>query len=101
MEDLIEHLSVKAGIDRAVAEKISAVLHEHSAELPKLLAGDTEGLVQVLKKAGIEEGIAQKVLAVLKQNSANPQALLESESGGLLKKAKDVFGGILGRKEGE
>jgi hypothetical protein len=101
VEDLIKQLSEKVGLDRGTAEKISAVLQQHAANVPQLLSGDSEGLVQLLQRVGIDEGIARRVLAFLKQNAANLPAWLGSDGGGILKKAKDVLGGIMGGKKGE
>ena len=101
MEELSKQLNEKTGIDRGIAEKISALLQQNAANVPNLLGGDSQGLVQLLQKAGIDEGIIQKVLAFLKQNAANLPTWLGSDGGGILKKAKDVLGGVLGRQEGK
>lgn len=100
VEELIKQLREKAGIDRANAEKVTATLEEKAAELPNLISGNTQGLVQILQKAGIDEGIIQKVVAFIKQHAADLPAMLSAEGGGVLNKAKELVGGILGRKEG-
>ena len=101
MEELIKLLRDKAGIDRASAEKVSATIEKNAAEVPNLLGGNAQGLVQMLQKAGIDEGIIQKVVAFLKQHADKLPALMAGEGGGLLNKAKDLVGGMLGRKEGQ
>jgi hypothetical protein len=101
VEELIKQLSQKVGLDRGIAEKIAALLQQNAADVPHLLGGDSQGLVQLLQKAGIDAGLAQKVLAFLKQNAANLPTWLGSDGGGILKKAKDALGGILGGKEGQ
>ena len=100
MEELIKQLREKAGIDRANAEKVSATLEQKAAELPNLISGNTQGLVQMLQKAGIDDGIIQKVVAFVKQYADKIPAMLAGE-GGLLNKAKEMVGGMMGRKEGK
>lgn len=99
MEELIKQLREKAGIDRANAEKVSTALEEHPAEMPNVLGGNTQGLVQLLQKAGIDDGVIQKVVAFLKQHAGDLQKMLSGEGGGILNKAKDLVGGMLGRKD--
>jgi hypothetical protein len=99
VEELIKQLREKAGIDQANAEKVSATLEKKAAELPNLIGGNTQGLVQMLQKAGIDEGIIQKVVTFVKQNADKIPAMLAG--GGILNKAKDLVGGMLGRKEGQ
>jgi hypothetical protein len=101
VEELIKQMSEKTGIDRGIAEKVSAMLQQRAADLPKLLGGDSQGLVQLLQKLGIDQGIVQKVLAFLKEHAAQLPTWLGSDGGGILKKAKDALGGILGGKEGK
>jgi hypothetical protein len=100
VEELIKQLREKAGIDQANAEKVSATLEEKAAQLPNLISGNTQGLVQMLQKAGIDEGVIQKVVAFVKQNADKIPAMLAGE-GGLLSKAKEMVGGMLGRKPGQ
>lgn len=45
MEQLVNLLVEKVGIDRALAEKIAGVLKEHAAELPQMLSGGEGGLL--------------------------------------------------------
>src|SRR5262249_19138036 len=63
VEELIKQLREKAGIDPANAEKVSATLEKKAGELPNLISGNTQGLVQMLQKAGVDEGVIQKVVA--------------------------------------
>jgi hypothetical protein len=100
VEELIKQLREKAGIDQANAEKVSATLEQKAAELPNLIGGNTEKLAQMLQKSGIDESIVQKVVAFVKQNADKIPAMLAGE-GGLLNKAKEVVGGMLGRKQGQ
>ena len=99
MEELIKQLREKAGIDQANAEKVSATLEQKAGELPNLISGNTQGLVQMLQKAGVDEGVIQKVVAFVKQNADKIPAMLAGE-GGLINKAKELVGGMLGRKQG-
>jgi hypothetical protein len=41
MDDFVNQMAAKVGIDKATAEKVVAFLKEHAAELPKLL-GENE-----------------------------------------------------------
>jgi hypothetical protein len=100
MQELTEQLSEKAGIDRGTAEKVAATLHEQAANLPNLLHGDSQGLTQLLAGLGIDEATVQKVLAFLKEHADQLPAWLGSEGGGIGKMARDLLGGILGKKEG-
>jgi hypothetical protein len=51
MEEFIQQMIEKVGIDRATAEKVIAFLQEHAADLPALLgkAGGAEGLLDQAK----------------------------------------------------
>lgn len=51
MEEFIQQMIAKVGIDRATAEKVIAFLQEHAANLPALLgkAGGAEGLLDQAK----------------------------------------------------
>jgi hypothetical protein len=51
MEEFINQMIEKVGIDRATAEKVVAFLKEHAADLPRLLgnAGGAEGLLDQAK----------------------------------------------------
>jgi hypothetical protein len=98
MEELSKQLSERIGIDQGLAEKISALLQGKTADMPNLLAGDGQGLVQMLQRGGIDEGIARKVLTFLKDNSGQLSEWLKS--GGILEKAKGMFAGMMsGKKE--
>jgi hypothetical protein len=88
------------GIDRGTAEKVTATLEQHMANLPDLLSGNAQGLTQLLTSLGIDEAIVQKVLAFLKEHADQLPAWLGSDGGGVVKKVKDLLGGILGKKEG-
>jgi hypothetical protein len=49
MEEFIDQMAAKVGIDKATAEKVVAFLKEHAAELPKLL-GENEMAKGMLDK---------------------------------------------------
>jgi hypothetical protein len=100
MQELTEQLSEKAGIDQGTAEKVAATLAQNADNLPNLLAGDSQGLTQLLSRLGIDEATVQKVLTFLKEHADKLPAWLGSESGGVAKMARDLLGGILGKKEG-
>jgi hypothetical protein len=101
VEELINQLKQKAGLDHCNAEQISALVQKNAANLPQLLGGDNQGLTQMLQKAGIDPAVIQKAVTFLQQNAANLPAMLESEGGGLLKKAKDLVGSVFGGKESQ
>jgi hypothetical protein len=49
MEEFIDQMAAKVGIDKATAEKVVAFLKEHAAELPKLI-GENEMAKGMLDK---------------------------------------------------
>jgi hypothetical protein len=98
MDALSQQLSERVGIDQGTADKVSALLQEKMGDMQNLLAGDGQGLVQLLQKVGINEGVAQKVVAFLKENSACLSEWLGKEGEGILAKAKEALGGIFAGK---
>ncbi len=49
MDEFVNQMAAKVGIDKATAEKVVAFLKEHAAELPKLL-GENEMAKGMLDK---------------------------------------------------
>ena len=50
MEELINKMVEKVGIDRATAEKVAAFLKEHAADVPRWLQGDAaQGMLDKAK----------------------------------------------------
>lgn len=45
MDDFVNKLAEKVGIDKATAEKVVAFLKEHADEIPKLLGNDPKSIM--------------------------------------------------------
>lgn len=100
MQDFVNQLVDKTGIDKATAEKVNVTLQENAAKLPALLNDNAQGLIAILTKLGVSQAIADKIIAFLKEHAADLPKLLAGEgAAGILEKAKSALGGILGSKD--